>query len=226
MEILSITAFTIAIIHTAAGPDHYVPFIGLARAGNWKLRKTIWVTLLCGLGHVGSSILIGLIGVAAGYGISVINLFEEGRGTIAAWLLIGFGLVYGVWGLVRVYRPKADHHVHKDHGGEGVPHFHDHRGKSHSNSTSIWAMFIIFVFGPCEPLIPLVMYPAAKGDYLGLIWVTLLFSVATIATMLTFVLLGVFGLQKIRFAFFEKFSHAIAGLTILLSGVAIEFLGL
>jgi sulfite exporter TauE/SafE len=226
MEILSLTALTIGLIHTAAGPDHYVPFIALSRAGSWTLRKTIWVTVLCGLGHLASSVVIGLVGVAAGYGISQVNALEEGRGTIAAWLLIGFGLAYAVWGIVKALRPKAEQHLHTDHHGEGVPHFHDHRGKSHATSTNVWMMFIIFVFGPCEPLIPLVMFPAAKGDYLGLVWVTVLFGIATIATMLSLVLLGVFGVSKVRFAFLERYNHAIAGLTLVFCGVAIEFLGL
>jgi len=29
-----------------------------------------------------------------------------------------------------------------------------------------WALFLIFVFGPCEPLIPLIMYPAAKLNFI------------------------------------------------------------
>ncbi|MFH1263982.1 MAG: hypothetical protein V1495_11140 [Pseudomonadota bacterium] len=226
-EILLLSTLTVGVIHAAAGPDHYVPFIALARAGNWSLKKALWITLGCGVGHIASSIAIALVGVAAGVGISKVQWLEASRGAIAAWLLIGFGLVYGVWGLVRAIRPKAQRHLHEHHHGDGVPHYHQHgQGGEHAVSRTTWIMFIIFVFGPCEPMIPLIMYPAAKGDYLGLIWVTALFSLATIGTMLVFVGLGVLGVQRIRFAPLEKYSHAIAGFTLLLSGLAIEFLGL
>ena len=42
--------------------------------------------------------------------------------------------------------------------------------------TTPWVLFLIFVFGPCEPLIPLVMYPAAKHNIQGAIIVAILFS--------------------------------------------------
>lgn len=226
-EILLWTTLTVGVIHAAAGPDHYVPFIALARAGQWTLRKTIWITLLCGIGHIASSIAIALLGVLAGVGMSRVEGWEAWRGHMAGWLLIGFGLAYGIWGLVKAFRLQAERHRHEHHHGQGLPHFHDHRGDgTHKTSTSTWAMFIIFVFGPCEPMIPLIMYPAAKGDYVGLALLTLVFSVATIGTMLIVVSLGVLGIQKIRFAPLEKYSHALAGLTLFLSGIAIEFLGL
>ena len=60
------TAIWIGFIHTLFGPDHYVPFVAMARAGDWSCRKTLGVTLLCGLGHVAGSVALGLIGIAIG----------------------------------------------------------------------------------------------------------------------------------------------------------------
>ncbi|GAI12193.1 unnamed protein product, partial [marine sediment metagenome] len=57
---------------------------------------------------------------------------------------------------VHVDGEKHDHiHAHK------VEHSHVHDEKKGTSLTP-WILFIIFVFGPCEPLIPLVMYPAKK----------------------------------------------------------------
>ena len=47
--------------------------------------------------------------------------------------------------------------------------------------TTPWVLFLIFVFGPCEPLIPLVMYPAAKNNFHGAVIVAILFSLTTIS---------------------------------------------
>ena len=37
------TAATLGLVHTVIGPDHYLPFIVIGRARNWKLRKTLGV---------------------------------------------------------------------------------------------------------------------------------------------------------------------------------------
>ena len=89
-----------------------------------------------------------------------------------------------------------------------------------------WVLFTIFVFGPCEPLIPLVMYPAAKHNWLAVAVVTALFSLMTIATMLVAVLIGYAGLSKLSFKPLERYSHAMAGGALLACGVAIQFCGL
>jgi len=50
--LLLLTAMSVAFVHTLSGPDHYLPFMMIAKARNWSLAKTSWVTVLCGLGHV------------------------------------------------------------------------------------------------------------------------------------------------------------------------------
>ncbi|MHC4835539.1 MAG: sulfite exporter TauE/SafE family protein, partial [Planctomycetota bacterium] len=168
--ILCGTAASIGLIHTAVGPDHYLPFIVMGRARQWSAAKTAWITLLCGLGHVFSSVLLGLIGVAAGTAVMKLKAFEAFRGSIAAWLLIGFGFAYFVWGLHRALRNRPHTHWHS-HGDAGehehehthfVEHTHVHEQKN-ANLTP-WILFTIFVFGPCEPLIPLLIYPAAQSS--------------------------------------------------------------
>jgi hypothetical protein len=89
-----------------------------------------------------------------------------------------------------------------------------------------WILFLIFVLGPCEPLIPIVMYPAAENNIHGVIIVSLLFSVVTIATMMSVVLAFRLGLSHINFSPLERYVNVIAGATILVSGLAIQFLGL
>ena len=65
LGILVIAAASIGFVHTLMGPDHYLPFIVIAKARRWSLARTTWITLLCGLGHVGSSVLLGALGIAA-----------------------------------------------------------------------------------------------------------------------------------------------------------------
>lgn len=70
------------------------------------------------------------------------------------------------------------------------------------------------------------MYPVAKGDMMTVVIVTFIFGLTTISTMLGIVLASSYGLAKLPFGKLEKYSHALAGLAILLCGGAIKFLGL
>ncbi|MDD3688221.1 MAG: hypothetical protein PHE56_15850, partial [Bacteroidales bacterium] len=78
--ILTGTALTIGFLHTLLGPDHYLPFIVMSKARQWSMFKTIRITVLAGLGHVLSSVLVGIIGIAAGIAIAEIEFFEGFRG--------------------------------------------------------------------------------------------------------------------------------------------------
>jgi len=224
--ILMWTAVTIGFVHTLVGPDHYLPFIALAKAKNWSIQKTTLITSICGIGHVLSSILIGFIGLWFSVALNKLELIEGSRGDIAAWLLTSFGLVYFIYGIRCAIKNKkhTHHHVHND--GEIHLHEHNHH-KDHSHvhekksKVTPWVLFIIFAFGPCEALIPLLIYPAAKESVLGLILVVATFAIVTIATMLGMVLISIYGLKFSFFDKLEKYAHALAGLVLFASGVAI-----
>lgn len=232
IAILSVTAVSLGFIHTLLGPDHYLPFIVLSQAKNWSLRKTMWITFFCGIGHVLSSVLLGMAGILVGISVSRLVDVESFRGNIAAWLFIAFGLVYLIISIRNLVRKKKHTHSHFHLGGEKHIHEHNHQDEhTHIHQTDVvsttpWILFLIFVFGPCEPLIPILMYPAAENNIGGTILVSVLFSVVTIATMMMIVLAFKLGLSKINLKPVEKYSHVIAGGMILFSGLAIQFLGL
>jgi len=232
ITLLSVTAISIGFIHTILGPDHYLPFIVLSQAKKWSLKKTMSITFLCGIGHVLSSVVLGLIGIFIGIEVKKLVAVESFRGNIAAWLFIAFGLVYMIISVRNLIRNKKHTHSHFHFGGQRHLHEHDHH-KEHTHiheddvvNTTPWILFLIFVFGPCEPLIPLVMYPAADSNIAGALIVSILFSVVTIGTMMSVVLAFKLGLNKINLKPVEKYSHLIAGAMIFFSGIAIQFLGL
>ncbi|MBA4322621.1 MAG: hypothetical protein C0408_07375 [Odoribacter sp.] len=232
ITLLSVTAISLGFFHTLLGPDHYLPFIVLSQAKKWSLRKTMIITFLCGLGHVLSSVVLGLIGIAAGISVSKLVSIESFRGNIAAWLFIAFGLVYMIIAVRNLVRKREHSHSHFHFGGHRHEHEHNHN-KEHVHvhteetiKTTPWILFLIFVFGPCEPLIPILMYPAAENNIAGAVFVSVLFSVVTIGTMMSIVLAFKLGLNKINLKPLEKYSHLIAGTMIFVSGLAIRFLGL
>lgn len=215
---LLLTAAFVGFFHTLTGPDHYLPFVMIARARNWSQMKTFWIALSCGIGHVGSSILLGIIGIFAGIGVEKLNVVEASRGEIASWIIIIFGLGYMIWGLIHA---RKHHHGHSHHHG-----LTEDKANTKKANVTPWILFLIFVFGPCEPLIPLFIYPAAKQSMTGVVLVSVVFTVTTLITMLTIIMLSLKGLNTVKLGFAERYTHAIAGATICLCGLAIVFLGL
>lgn len=231
--LLILTAASIGFIHTLIGPDHYIPFIAMSKAGNWSKVKTIWITIIAGVGHVLSSVVLGVIGIALGLAVTSLEIIESFRGELAGWLLITFGLLYFAWGIRYLYKNKKHSHPHFHEDGTIHTHIHSHQEdhvhiheSKKVNSITPWIIFTIFLFGPCEPLIPLLMFPAINHSLLTLILVTITFSVATIGTMLVIVTGSLHGLKMISFEGSEKYSHAVAGGLIFICGISIKFLGL
>lgn len=269
------TAAFLGTVHTLAGPDHYVPFLAMARARRWTARRTVAVTLACGVGHVAGSVVLGVVGSAAGLALGWMEWLEGARGDLAAWLLVAFGLAYGAWGLRRAWRGRPHAHWHRH--GDGTVHHHGHghygdhahvhdraetskpegaarnrtegaeapaavadqasapgdRGPAEprgpepaARSLTPWVLFTIFVFGPCEPLVPVLMVPAAAGSWTHVAAVTAVFAAATLATMTAAVLAGYFGLSRLRLGpmatHAERYAHALAGLALAGCGMAVH----
>ncbi len=205
-----------AVLHTLAGPDHYLPFVMIAKSRGYGVLRALAWTFVCGIGHVGSALLIALLFMYASHLLSESDMewLNENRGSLAAWALIGFGAAYMIYS---VRRSWLHHHHHHAHGQELI---HNHAG-----NITPWIIFIIFVLGPCEALLPLLVPAAALGST-AVALVATVFSVCTIATMMAAVATGVMGLSLLHFDWLERHSGEVAGATIMLCGIAIAFLGL
>ena len=212
MPLLASAAF-LGFTHTLAGPDHYVPFIAMSKARNWSIGKTSLITFLCGLGHVLGSVILGGVGIAIGSLLNNLEATEGVRGDIAGWLLTAFGLVYMIWGIKKAYQNKPHSHAHISENSED--------GSKKKASITPWVLFLIFVFGPCECLIPLLMFPAAQHSTMGIALVATVFGVVTIATMMTMVLAATLGFKKLRVNKLSRVSHALAGASLLACGIMI-----
>lgn len=201
-----------AVIHTLAGPDHYLPFVVIARSRGYSMLRALVWTLVCGIGHVGSALLI----VYASHLLSESEMewLNENRGALAAWALIGFGAAYLLYSLRRSWLNRHQEHAHGHH-----------LASAPQGNITPWIIFIIFVLGPCEALLPL-LAPAAVLGTGSVVAVTLVFSICTIATMMLAVAISLRGLSFLRSSWLEHHSGEVAGGTLMLCGAAIAFLGL
>ncbi len=184
--------------------------------------------MICGFGHIASSVLLGLFGAALGWSMSSIAWLENIRGGIAGWLMLLFGLFYGCWGLYRAYRNNPHKHFDLEDGGDIYVYEHKH-GESvtpaNRHKLTPWVMFVIFILGPCEPLIPLLYFPAAEDNWAGMLLLILVYSLVTLITMVTLVLLGRRGISFLKTEKLERHVHSLGGLTIFICGAGMLFMG-
>ena len=206
---LILLAASIGFFHTLFGLDHYVPFIAMSKANKWSLTKTALVTLICGTVHVLSSVFIGIFGIWFGLNVLKLEAIESFRGRFASWLLILFGIIYFIWAIRELIKDKTNY-----------------KESILSNKKLFWTLFIIFILGPCEPLIPILMFPALINSFTLAVVVTLVFYIVTISTMLGIVMAASYGLNLISFKGINRFVHVIASTTICFCGLTIKFLGI
>jgi nickel/cobalt exporter len=144
--------------------------------------------------------------------------------------MVLFGLAYFAWGLRRAlvsvsgYIPHAHgNHVHIHRHGTGD---HDHPANDSVRPRTFWALFVLFVLGPCEPLIPLFVLPASRGRWDVALAMIGVYAVVTVATMLVATTVGLLGARRIAFGAAERYAHAMAGATVAASGLLVISLGL
>lgn len=197
---LIVSTISIAVIHSFA-PDHWLPFVMIGKARQWSRARHVWITSVAGIAHVGSSVVLGGVGILLGIATIQLQGVEAIRGEIGVLLLVGFGIAYAIWGLKR----SQNHHHHSFQLTE-------------KKAVTLWTLFAVFVLGPCEPLIPLMFLATAYGIS-GVVAVTAIFSSVTLAMMVGQTLLGASGVQLIKHELAEQYSHALAGFVIALTGV-------
>ena len=102
---------------------------------------------------------------------------------------------------------------------------HHHAAGDAGSKTTFWALFVVFVLGPCEPLIPLFVLPASRGAWGLAVGTAVVFAVVTIATMIGIVAAMLAGVQRLPLGRLERWSHALAGSVVAASGAAILLFG-
>lgn len=245
LAILLGSAATLGLTHTAIGLDHTLPFILLGRARAWSLPKTLLITGACGVAHVASSVVIGLLGVTLAVALTSLEWFEAARGYWVGWALVAFGTAYALFSLVKLRRITSHRHIHVHADGSIHRHQHGHGGATdlsrqhHSvdgggyprrdplrQSNVLGSLFIVFLLGPCEALLPLMTAPGLQSNTNASLLVAAVFGGATLTTMLGMVAAGWFGMRGVRWTRWEPHLNWISGVTIALSGLGIQFLGL
>jgi hypothetical protein len=154
---------------------------------------------------------LGLVGLWAGWAVQRLGRLDAWRSGAVIWLLIGFGVAYGLWGL------KHAQHPH--------PHVSVQDAVKVYATRRVWMLVAILVFGPCEPLIPL-MFLAYKEGMLAVGIVSAVFSVVTVGMVVGQSSLAYAGIRLIGAGWMERYAHALSGLVIVGTALFVMVIGL
>jgi sulfite exporter TauE/SafE len=225
---LVLTAATVALLHTISGPDHYLPFIVLSKANGWSMSKTIGWTMLCGAGHVLSSVLLALGGAAIGWSVSGIGWLQHIRGGIAGWVMLLFGLLYLLWAIYQLKKNKPHKHFDMEQDGSLYVYEHQHGAAivpGQRFRVTPRVLLLIFILGPCEPMVPLLFFPAAQANWWAMLLLITVYTACTLAAMLAMVWLGHKGISFASSQKLERYVHIIGGATVAICGIGMLWLG-
>lgn len=230
-DILYLIAIVFGIIHIVLRPDYYAPILTISKEKNWSSNKTLGVTLFSSIGHILGSVVLSGAGLAPAILVARLRYFSSMRETILVWFLILFGLLFVFYGIRQAYRSRP--HKHLQLFPDGTYHTHTHIHKKDSalvdrltkkKDLTIWSLFVSYALTPCEALIVLQVWPAIHSHYMMIVVVTMVFSLATIITMLLMTYLILHGRRFPRFRRIGLFSYLIVGILIVMYGLALTFL--
>src|SRR4051812_44871620 len=95
-------SLVLSVLH-AIIPNHWLPVLAISRKEKWDLAETSRVTLIAGLSHAASTVLIGVMLALIGAGLAV--FVESFTAFIAPALLVALGLFY-------IWQHSRHHHFH------------------------------------------------------------------------------------------------------------------
>ncbi len=189
MNELLIGAFTVALIHTAI-PSHWLCFVLVGRARGWRLRRTMAVAAAAGTLHVVTTVSLGLLLAYTGRSLLPLDDLEK----VGGWMLAGLGLLYLT--------------LHFTHRG----HHHDHEASA-TDRVALGGLVLAVTISPCSVAIP-ILVGASAGSTTQVVLIALVLLATTVGNMVMLVGLTGLGVEKLPFAFFDRYEKLILGLVL------------
>ena len=218
--LLFLSSCSTAIIH-ALIPDHWLPFALMSRVEGWTLRRTLLLVSLTGVLHVAASIalasLIILIGVDGARRLA--GRLGAPGGELGGWLLLVFGVVYG---LLAHLREARAHHGGESSGRGGLPvHAHGHLLSRWSRGgVTGGALVAVIGISPCVLLQPILFTAAGRG--LGTLAASAAgFATCTVLTMTGVVWAATRGLQRLPVGLFTHYGDLASGAVLAVLGLCL-----
>ncbi len=232
-SLLVATVATVGVLHTLV-PDHWAPIVVLGRQQGWSVSRTARAAALAGVGHVTTTLLLGLLLWVVGAALAVRYAHLVSVAAAVALLVFGAWIAYGGW---RELRGGVDHdadvghaHLHRHADATEHVHWHDHDGHLHATDggaavihehdhavTGRTALLLILGSSPMIEGLPAFFAASPYGMSL-LCVMAVVFALATIGTYVGVSAAGVSGLQRISLGPLERYGEVASGVFVALVG--------
>lgn len=203
LEVIIWGTVSLSLLH-AIIPNHWLPLVAIGRKEGWSLGETLRVTLLAGLGHAVSTILIGvslgLLGIGLGESV------EHFAHVVGPIVLIALG-VFFLW----------QHHRHK--------HFHLKTGglRKRSKRELIGVLVLAMFLSPCLEIEAYFLMAGTIG-WEAILLISGLYLVISLSGMLVWVGIAYRGLLKLNWHAIEHNAGMITGLVLIVTGILAFYL--
>jgi putative Mn2+ efflux pump MntP len=188
LSVVLLSTFTVALLHTLI-PSHWLCFVVVGRAQGWRTRKTLAVTATAGFLHVISTFLIGV--AIAAFGKAFFDP-KETLERVSGLILIALGALYLV--------------SHLFHAG----HHHDEDRNVREKAAFVALLFSLLI-SPCSASIPLLVLASSGAGWATLLLIGGVLLVTTLGVMMLLVGLTSLGIERLQFAFFDRYEKLIVG---------------
>jgi len=222
--LLFLSSCSTAVIH-ALIPDHWLPFVLLARLERWSGRRTMMMVGITGLIHAAVSVAVGaglaVLGASSARGLA----YRLGASLelIGGALLVLFGLTYGLWAHFREARAHRQASADGSRAQGSTVHGHGHLLSRLSRGyLSGGTLVAIIGVSPCVLLQP-ILFAAASEGLLPAILSAAGFTLCTISTMLAVTILATRGIRGLHLSFFRRYGDLVSGLVIAAIGIVLVF---
>jgi len=192
-------SLVLSIIHILL-PNHWVPIAVLGKAEGWKKSKLRKVTVLAGMSHSLSTILIG-------FGVGLLGL-KLTTISLSAMRLVGPSLffVFGVLYLIAGIRDNIRKHPHR--------HIHLSEAINHTKKKATTAIATSMFFTPCLE-IETYFFNASVIGWTGIAIVGVTYMSVTVVGLLFMTSVGRRGLEFSGFQFFEQYERHVLGVILM-----------
>lgn len=234
--VLIFTVLAVGVLHTLV-PDHWAPIAVLARQAGWSRARTARAAALAGVGHVTSTLLLGVIVWSIGAVFAA--RYAHDVDVVAGLALVAFGAWIAIAGWregrnVECGPPGHEHfshaHPHRHDDGTEHAHWHEHHVQDwhdagvavpheHAHgASSRTALLLVIGSSPMVEGLPAFFAASHYGAGL-LIAMAIVFAAATVVTYVAVSVAAIAGLERMSFGRIERYGEALSGVVVMLAGI-------
>jgi hypothetical protein len=190
-----VATILLALIHGSI-PNHWLPFIALSRAEKWSTKKLIMIISIGAIFHSLSTAILGFFISYFGYYISSISQLEK---ILPTFFMVFLGMIYLI----------IDHQEH----------YNDPLKKKSINPIfSVMLLYLGMFFSPCLE-IEAIYFSMGRYGLTSFVLISLIYTIITLVSMLTFSYLAYKGLLKYFPKILEKYEKRMIGLVLIILGI-------